>query len=44
MPTQICRGFSDHQWKGLKLRVIKNGVIEDDKTAWDCAIQVFNER
>jgi hypothetical protein len=44
MPTQICRGFTDHQWKGLKLRLIRNGVIEDDKTAWDCAIQVFRRR
>src|SRR5690348_4366436 len=44
MRTEICRGFTDDQWKGLKTRLIKTGVLEDDVSAWDCAIQVFKRR
>jgi hypothetical protein len=37
--TQICRGFTDEQWKGLRLR-LGNG----DEEAWRCAVEVFERR
>lgn len=37
--TQICRGFTDEQWRGLRVR-LGNG----DEAAWDCAVQVFERR
>jgi hypothetical protein len=42
--TQICRGFTDGQWRGLRTRLVENGVIQNDETAWDCAITVFERR
>jgi hypothetical protein len=42
--TQICRGFTDDQWRALKKRLISNGVVQDDEAAWDCAIKVFERR
>jgi hypothetical protein len=42
--TEICRGFTDDQWKSLKNHLIEDGVITDDTAAWDCAIQVFKRR
>ena len=42
--TQICRGFTDGQWLGLKTRLFENGAIQNDQTAWDCAITVFERR
>lgn len=44
MTTQICRGFTDDQWLGLKKCLIQNGVIQNDEAAWDCAINVFERR
>ena len=38
-PTQICRGFTDEQWKGLRERLIVN-----DEAAWTCAVDVFARR
>jgi hypothetical protein len=37
--TQICRGFTDEQWKGLGQRLIHN-----DEAAWSCAVDVFARR
>jgi hypothetical protein len=42
--TQICRGFTDGQWRGLRTRLLENGVIRNDEIAWDCAITVFERR
>jgi hypothetical protein len=44
MNTQICRGFTDDQWRGLKKRLIQNGLVQNDEAAWDCAIKVFEKR
>lgn len=38
-PTQLCRGFTDEQWKKLKEQ-IDNG----DQAAWNRAIEVFERR
>jgi hypothetical protein len=38
-PVQICRGFTDKQWKMLRERLL-NG----DESAWSCAIEVFKRR
>jgi hypothetical protein len=44
-PTQICRGFTDEQWKVLRQRLIgANGNIIDDEDAWCCAVEVFARR
>jgi hypothetical protein len=44
MSTQICRGFTDYQWRGLRNRLIQNGVVQNDEAAWDCATKVFEKR
>lgn len=44
MSTQICRGFTDSQWQGLKKNLVKGGVAQDDAASWDCAIKVFERR
>jgi len=44
MSIQICRGFTDEQWRGLREHVIQNGVVQDDEAAWDCATRVFEKR
>src|SRR2546428_11046466 len=36
---QICRGFTDEQWKGLRKR-----LDDGDESAWNCAIEVFERR
>jgi len=38
-PVQICRGFTDEQWKMLRTR-----LDEGDEAAWTCAIEVFERR
>jgi hypothetical protein len=38
-PIQICRGFSDEQWNGLRKR-----LDDGDESAWSCAIDVFERR
>jgi len=38
-PTQICRGFTDDQWRGLEKR-----LGTGDESAWSCAIEVFERR
>jgi hypothetical protein len=38
-PTQICRGFTDDQWRQLRSRLNNR-----DQSAWNCAIQVFERR
>ena len=38
-PVQICRGFTDEQWKTLRKRL--DGL---DETAWSCAIEIFERR
>jgi hypothetical protein len=38
-PTQICRGFTDEQWTGLRARLDQN-----DEAAWNCAVEVFERR
>lgn len=38
-PIQICRGFTDEQWKGLRERLDSN-----DESAWNCAVEVFERR
>ncbi len=43
-PTQICRGFTDEQWKDLRKRLILDGELQDDQTAWTCAVDVFARR
>ena len=43
-PTQICRGFTDEQWKGLRERLIHDGQIQDDETAWSCAVDLLVRR
>lgn len=43
-PTQICRGFTDEQWRGLRERLIRDEVIQDDEAAWSCAVSVFEWR
>lgn len=37
--TQICRGFTDEQWLGLRGR-----LSDGDEGAWACAINVFERR
>jgi len=37
--TQMCRGFTNEQWRGLRGRL---GV--DDGAAWTCAVEVFERR
>ncbi|HEV2176533.1 MAG TPA: hypothetical protein VGW33_04930 [Terriglobia bacterium] len=44
-PVQICRGFTDNQWEGLRKRLIDNtGTVRRDDAAWECAIKVFERR
>lgn len=43
-PTQICRGFTDEQWRELRKRLIRDGRIQDDEAAWNCAVDVFERR
>jgi hypothetical protein len=44
-PTQICRGFTDEQWKVLRKRLIgADGNVLDDEPAWCCAVEVFERR
>lgn len=43
-PTQICRGFTDEQWRELRERLIRDGKIQDDEAAWSCAVDVFERR
>ncbi|MFQ5829494.1 MAG: hypothetical protein ACE5JD_10115 [Candidatus Methylomirabilia bacterium] len=44
-PTQICRGFTDEQWKRLRKRLGgRDGQIYNDETAWGCAVDVFERR
>lgn len=38
-PVQICRGFTDEQWKLLRKR-----LDAGDGPAWSCAIDVFSRR
>jgi hypothetical protein len=38
-PIQICRGFTDEQWRGLRKK-----KDDGDESAWSCAIQVFERR
>ncbi len=38
-PVQICRGFTDQQWKMLRER-----LDGQDEPAWNCAIEVFERR
>jgi hypothetical protein len=40
-PTQICRGFTDEQWKVLRQRLI---APIHDESAWCCAVEVFARR
>ena len=48
MGTQICRGFTDVQWRILEKRLTRNGDVRSyevaDRTDWDCAIAVFQRR
>jgi hypothetical protein len=39
MPVQICRGFSDEQWRTIRLRLDKG-----DESAWPCAVEIFERR
>lgn len=39
MPVQICRGFTDEQWRAIRLRLDKG-----DESAWPCALEVFERR
>jgi hypothetical protein len=44
-PTQICRGFTDEQWVGLRSRLVRpDETITDDDAAWRCAVEVFERR
>lgn len=44
-PTQICRGFTDEQWKVLRQRLIGvGGDLLNDEAAWCCAVEVFERR
>lgn len=43
-PTQICRGFTDEQWRELRRRLIDHGKIQNDEAAWKCAVDVFARR
>lgn len=36
---QMCRGFTDEQWKGLQ-----PGLRAGDEPAWSCALEVFERR
>lgn len=38
-PIQICRGFTDEQWRRLRKR-----IDDGDELAWSCAIEVFERR
>ncbi len=38
-PVQICRGFTDEQWRGLR-----KGLDDNDESAWSCAIEIFERR
>jgi hypothetical protein len=46
--TQICRGFTDQQWRELEKRLTTSTEARHneavDRTAWDCAITVFERR
>src|SRR5438552_3397272 len=37
--NQICRGFTDEQWRGLRGR-----LGGGDQAAWSCAVEVFERR
>lgn len=41
---EICRGFTDDQWRKLRPRLEQNGRILDDEGAWSCAVDVFERR
>jgi hypothetical protein len=38
-PVEICRGFTDDQWRALR-----NRLDGDDEPAWNCAVEVFSRR
>ena len=38
-PVQICRGFTDEQWRAICLRLDKG-----DDSAWACAVEIFERR
>lgn len=47
MSTQICRGFTDEQWRELASRLAHNFEIANNHTHvadWECAITVFERR
>ncbi|MBI2996894.1 MAG: hypothetical protein HYY46_00335 [Deltaproteobacteria bacterium] len=44
MQIQICRGFTDIQWKELRKRLAQNGAAGYDEDAWRCAVEVFERR
>ena len=41
---QICRGFTDTQWRKLRKRLKQDGSPSNDDAAWRCAIEVFERR
>src|SRR6185437_3853458 len=41
---QICRGFTDTQWRELRKRLQQDGRPSNDDAAWRCAIEVFERR
>jgi hypothetical protein len=42
---QICRGFTDAQWKELRKHLQQNATAGPDKdAAWRCAVEVFERR
>jgi hypothetical protein len=41
---QICRGFTDTQWKELRKRLEQNKASGYDEDAWHCAVEVFERR
>ncbi len=38
-PVQICRGFTDEQWRTIRLCLDKG-----DESAWPCAVEIFERR
>lgn len=44
MSTQICRGFTDTQWRWLRERLVLNSTVQNDESAWGCAAKVFERR
>jgi hypothetical protein len=44
MQIQICRGFTDTQWKELQKRLVQNKASGYDEDAWRCALEVFERR